>query len=320
MFKQEDIISILSDFPKFELSYEIMTHKKVYNSDIVIAIPEGKKYFAWFTSYKKDNVCFIMETTDDKRISNIQICLTSFNDSLALGTIFYGTIFDYQNKNKCFSIEDIYYYKGKSYSNSPFIEKMKLFERILTKDISQTALTNKYLIFGLPLMKQDFNLLLKETELLPYKVKQINFRCFNDKKVQFVKYFRPVANRDVNFNKVTNVIFKITPDIQNDIYNLFIYKNGKEEFYDIAFIPDYKTSVMMNRLFRNIKENENLDALEESDTEEEFESEREDKYVFLDRSFKMNCEFNSKFKKWYPVSIASKSDRIVSSNLISNRF
>ena len=34
-------------------------------------------------------------------------------------------------------------------------------------------------------------------------------------------------------------------------------------------IPDYKTSVFMNDLFRTIKENKNLDLLEESDDEED---------------------------------------------------
>jgi hypothetical protein len=70
----------------------------------------------------------------------------------------------------------------------------------------------------------------------------------------------------------------------------------------------------MNKLFRNIKENINLDALEESDDEAEFENEKEDKYVFLDRSFKMNCQYNHKFKKWVPVSLAPKDSRIISLN------
>ena len=52
-----DLNYILSDFYKFELSYEKLAHKKVYNSNIILAIPEGKKYFAWFTNYKADNVC-----------------------------------------------------------------------------------------------------------------------------------------------------------------------------------------------------------------------------------------------------------------------
>ena len=68
-------------------------------------------------------------------------------------------------------------------------------------------------------------------------------------------------------------------DVQNDIYNLYYYKDDGIQFYDIAQIQDYKTSVMMNNIFRKIKENENLDYLEESDDEEEFENINEDKFV-----------------------------------------
>ena len=88
---------------------------------------------------------------------------------------------------------------------------------------------------------------------------------------------------------------------------MFAFSDGKEACHDVAFIPDYKTSVLMNKLFRNIKENDNLDALEESDDEDEFEDSRVDKYVYLDRSFKMNCEYNHKFKKWVPISLADQN-------------
>jgi hypothetical protein len=113
-----------------------------------------------------------------------------------------------------------------------------------------------------------------------------------------------------------NIIFKVKADMQNDIYHLYCMENGKEIFYNIAYIPDYKTSVMMNKLFRNIKENENLDLLEESDDEEEFQNENIDKFVDIDKSLLMICKFNHKFKKWYPVkdftnqtpSIAEKNE------------
>jgi hypothetical protein len=36
----------MQGFPNIELSYETLTHKKVYNSEFVLAIPDGKKYFA----------------------------------------------------------------------------------------------------------------------------------------------------------------------------------------------------------------------------------------------------------------------------------
>jgi len=317
-----EIQSVLKDFPKFELSYETMIHKKVLNTNICLAIPSGIKCFAWFTSFKQDLVCFVLEITNDKKISDIKIILTSFTDNLALGlgTIFYGTTF-LNNGINCFAIEDLYFYKGKNYLHDDYLTKLNILKHILHLELSQTALTNKFTIFGLPFVTNDFNLLLNEIELLPYKVSQIKFRFFDKasaKKILFMNYFKPGSNyiktssKTNSNNQINKAIFKITADIEPDIYNLFVYKNGKEEYFDVAHIPDYKTSAMMNKLFRNIKENDNLDRLEESDDEEEFQNCSEDKYVYLDRSFKINCEFNAKFRKWCPVSLADKRDRIVS--------
>ena len=171
-------------------------------------------------------------------------------------------------------------------------------------------------------MSNDLHLILNEIQLLPYKVNDIKFRFFdnmNSKKILVMKYFKPGSYKSDN-RLITQGIFNITPDIDPDIYNLFAcnYKNGIEEYYDIAFIPDYKTSVMMNKLFRNIKENDNLDAIEESDDEDDFQDNREDKHVYLDRSFKINCEYNSKFKRWVPVSLAGKNDKIISISSLKN--
>ena len=59
----------------------------------------------------------------------------------------------------------------------------------------------------------------------------------------------------------------------------------------------------MNKLFRNIKENNNLDALEESDDDEEFENNNIDKFVYLDKKYDMQCKYHYKYKKWIPVNI-----------------
>jgi hypothetical protein len=70
----------------------------------------------------------------------------------------------------------------------------------------------------------------------------------------------------------------------------------------------------MNKLFRKIKENDNLDALEESDDEEEFENEKDDRFVHLDKEYKMICLYNYKFKKWYPVKLADTTTKISTKN------
>lgn len=107
-----------------------------------------------------------------------------------------------------------------------------------------------------------------------------------------------------NKNRERIQVLLVKPDIQNDIYHLFskdkqTYQYTKSE--GVALIPNYETSVMLNSKFRKIKENDNLDALEESDDEEEFEDNREDKFVNLSKSLLFQCTFNFKFRKWIPI-------------------
>ena len=323
-----EISLVLQKFPKFELSYENITHKKVHNANVILAIPEGKRFFTWFTSYNHENICFSLEIDDNNKIKNIKKLNTSFMDCL-LGTIFYGTMFKY-NDISCFSIEDIYYYKGQNYIHTPYSNKLQLLKAIFTNEISQSLLNNRFTVFGMPLIYSDFNLLLTDIQKLPYKISQLKFRFFeknNSRKIMTMNYYNQTKNTEQIDKKIVQrdrdtyqkdtyqnqrdknkktAIFKIMAGTEPDIYNLFITKNGNEEYYDIAIIPDYKTSVMMNSLFRNIKENINLDFIEESDDETDFEDGREDKYTYLDRSFNIKCEFNYKFKRWIPISLADK--------------
>jgi hypothetical protein len=120
---------------------------------------------------------------------------------------------------------------------------------------------------------------------------------------------RPVLPPPLPLPLPKEIIFKIKADLQNDIYHLYCIENNAEIFYNVAYIPDYKTSVMMNKLFRNIKENENLDLLEESDDEEEFQNENIDLFVDMNKSYLMICKFNYKFKKWYPVKEYSNQNK-----------
>ena len=56
MLSNKDKETVLNDFPNIKLSYENITHNKVYKSDIIMAIPEGRKSFAWFTTHNDKNV------------------------------------------------------------------------------------------------------------------------------------------------------------------------------------------------------------------------------------------------------------------------
>jgi hypothetical protein len=105
------------------------------------------------------------------------------------------------------------------------------------------------------------------------------------------------------------VFFKVKATIEADIYHL--YCSNTETMYGVAMIPSYKTSVMMNSLFRNIKENSNLDLLEESDSEEEFENIDDCKFVDINKTLIMKCSYMPKFRKWLPISVTNANVNIV---------
>jgi hypothetical protein len=110
---------------------------------------------------------------------------------------------------------------------------------------------------------------------------------------------------------LTNIqaTFIVRPNIQNDIYELFVMPTTSRVrvpvFHNFAHIPSYKTSVMMNRLFRNIAENQRLDALEESEDEAAFENNEPDKYVSLNNEYIMVCRFHKRFCRWVPFQVVT---------------
>ena len=337
MLSHSEKESILSEFPNIKLSYENITHKKVYNSDVILAIPEGRKCFAWFTTYNDKNVCFIMELAENKQIKTIKIVNVCFKSDLSYGTILYGSTF-YYSQNTFFTIEDIFYYKGNNVSRDNWKNKFELFGKLMSESIKQMSLNNSFVVFGLPVFSNKLDDFTSKLETIKYRLETIQFRSFNRaNNFQFMSYksflikdkpdnlHKPVVLKKQTdgfqhtpyFNdrgrRKKEIVFRIKPDIQNDIYHLFVNDIDEQThvYYNVAYIPDFTTSVMMNKLFRNIKENQNLDALEESDDEEEFENEREDRFVNLDKCYNMVCLYNYKFKKWYPIKLADNNMKIV---------
>ena len=289
MLTQTDKQNILREFPNIKLSYENITHKKVFNSDYIVAIPEGKKCFAWFTSLNNKMVCLIMELTTNKQINDIKISNACFSNELAYGTIIYGTVF-YHSYNNFFSIEDIFSYKGDEIDRVCWGEKLIKIKDMLKKDLNQVSYNKSFIVFGLPLIAKTNEELERKIEKVEYKIDSIQFNLFNRvNNYLFMNYAKYLENKSNKIERTTvsqenvlyknnvrnqskrEIVFNIRPDIQDDIYHLYCINNElKEEEHGIAHISDYNSSVMMNKLFRIIKENENLDALEESDDEEEF--------------------------------------------------
>ena len=282
---------ILKQFPKIELSYDKINHKKV-STDYCMAIPQGRKCFAWFTSFKKKFVCILLEQGFNNKTTDIRILNCCFKNELAYGSVFYGTFVN----RRFFYIEDIYYYKNTNTSILNNQKKLLLLKDIFANELKQLSYNKNDIIFGLPIIKAKYDDLYNEILTLPYKIYSVQFRNMTN------NYRSVYLMRNEN---IVRANFLVKASLQNDIYDLYINVDKKGIMrYGTARIPNYTTSIMMNRLFRTIKENENLDALEESDDEDEFENTELDKFVNLNKKINMECVYNHKFQKWVPFKVS----------------
>jgi hypothetical protein len=315
---------IAKNFPKLKLSYETVIHKKVSNSQLITVIPKGRKCFLWFTNFNNQNCCLLIEEFKN-RYSILKKINACYNSKLTYGTIFYGT-FLVINKIQIFNIEDLFYYKGKNISNMNWNDKNAQLKTIFSKDLKNINYLKNSLNFTIPIMSSNINEIPSLISNLPYEIDCFQFKLLGKIQSYYSLPFSQFNNKN-NLNLtpsnkiVPKMIFTVKPSLQNDIYNLYYKENGELTFLTIAYIPTYECSVMMNKLFRIIKENDNLDRLEESDDEEEFENESESKFVHLEKSYNMLCQFNNKFKKWIPIKIVENESKICSKkDLLMNKI
>jgi hypothetical protein len=350
ILSSDETYEIMKRFPKFELSYETIPHKKVsHKYNICLTIFQGKKGYIWFSYYGEYDVCFFMEMNREKKIYKMKIVDIEFNFKLSLGTILYGTFIELEGKKPIFVVEDILFYEGISMKNILFENKLGFLERFFKKDIRSQ--TNNEIIMCLPIMwfiseKYDYECKYIMPEMCKnlntnFNIHHIQYRClsetlpymnvfnqnvFTNLNTKKEIVYKPIQNTKMiveNFNKPQfkmPTVFLVSADIQFDIYHLFVYgKESKQIYYNIAYIPNYKTSVFMNKIFRKIRENDNLDYIEESEDEEDFENMDEDKYVDLQKTVSMECLFSYKYKKWVPKKIVY-GQKIVHISQLTNHY
>lgn len=351
---------LMRRFPDIELSYETIPHRKVSTDyDMCLGIPVGKKCLLWYTFYKENDVCILIELTREKKPGNIFFVQTIDCPTVAYGSVFHGTWIDASvgslgmnsvvhvtaatanSESPVFLIDDVLLYKGISTKQMMFSEKLGF--------LADYFATSRHCLNSIHIaMTTMWPSLFKATENEcmfnvpsdnPYPVHHVQYRALNSA----LPYLNitPVRNNHLASNTPTSSLNQIKPflnqikpslhkpslhkpqyrsptvfvvkaDLQFDIYHLYAYGKGKELMYiGIAYIANYKTSVFMNGIFRKIKENLSLDAIEESDDEEDFENTEVDKYVDLEKEVNIECTFHSKFKKWVPKKIANKHQKVV---------
>jgi hypothetical protein len=294
---------LLNRLPKVELSYDTIIHKKVFDKiDYYLAIPKGNRCLLWFTYYKSGFVAVVINLNKYNKFEDVNIYTACFDKDLAIkDTLVCGYEFRIAgNDSVFFACTNILLYKGESMKNDTYSQKFVLFNGLFQNEIKQVNYCKDSLLIGLPVICDSYKEMHNLSERAIYETNGIMYLQANKSHSYGISY---------QVKRSQDAIFKVKASIQDDIYYLY-YKEqdtredtntGLSTEYDIALIDSYKTSVMMNKIFRNIKENRNLDFLEESDDEDDFENTAFDKYVSTNVIVNIKCVFNNKFKKWQPI-------------------
>jgi hypothetical protein len=284
--------AIVRSFPKYEHSYTININKNVpHHYDYAQVIPKGQKYYIWFKKHNNLYMCYLI-SRDKKRVSLLNM---SFDSKLTCGnkgTLLYGT---YDNTFGIFYVEQLCIYKNS------FVKYMndRIYSDVFHSINNECSLNSlrifltEFILSDKIVTKQDMN---KYINNINYDVYSIIFHSGNKR----LMYRTTSKSQQIIMNEE---VFYIEPQITSDVYYMYIEENGELVKYDSLLIPSYKTSVMMNRIFRRIKENDDIDLLEMSDDEEEFENVDEAKFITSDEYIPMRCKYNSSFKKWIPIEV-----------------
>lgn len=342
-----NLSELINRFPDFEPSYETISHKNVPNTyNIAFAIPTGKKVYLWYTFYNGTNAVFLIDMNKNGRVLKCTKIKHSFVPSLAYSTLIYGV---YLQETDAFLIEDIYYYKGLNLKGLTTGEKLIYIKDLLTNDINNSTdnMTISLPVFWYNNVTEnndcDFKIPDNIKINIPYNIHHLQYRILNEI-VPFINVSitrRPIMEKKKNitksittnnkckyvhdYNKIidgTRGLFLVKADLQPDIYRLYTRDNNNTKiYYNTACIPNYNTSVYMNKHFRNIKENINLDYIEESEDEDDFQNNNIDRFVDLDKELIFECEYKHKFKRWVPKRIIKdKNVRLIHiSKLVKNK-
>lgn len=283
----EEKQALLSKFPSFKLCYENIAHNKVAPGGFNVAIPKGPKCFVWFSLHSGHPACILIERGRMRdTISDIAIIPASFSPTI-VGTVLSGTIAQSVATKRIIVLDDVYFYKNRHVGHMMPIEKVRILGLLFVERNIVNAIE----------LKTQFMMAQMESDIVSTTASTAIY-CIQHRKDNRTPYMNTIVKQQ-QIQAGPRKVFKVVAETQNDIYTLY---DENEVDCGLACIQTYETSKMMNSLFRNIKENRCLDALEESDDEDEFENISLDKFIIdKTRIIKMECEYVPQFKKWQPI-------------------
>jgi hypothetical protein len=326
-----------------KISYEINTYKKVSASGFYI-IPRGKKCIVWLTMYKgaQEAIFFDVDPRDHSKVKFVSIRAIHpsqqfhFDDFQGSGTVLYGTLFTHgPDQQQFFAVENIHVYENTCVDHLNVVQKDELLYTLFSKSGLTRAVNapaHVQVVFGVAVKCGTYAEALKVANtpsIVPYSVYAIQGRFHTQTDNKYYQNcqsqggdkhpLKPLYTDSNTFPRggglkggsapLNAKLFMVSPQPLVDTYTLRCPISNVVE-PEPAHVGDYKTSVLLNSIFRTVRENASLDAAEESEDEEVFQASQQmhiEGYISSSSPPEraMICTYNYKFKRWVPLRLGS---------------
>jgi hypothetical protein len=222
-------------------------------------LPSGEHKYLWITA-KRQQIVYIVDGYNQQYIPVKMTTHPSL--SFGCGTILQVIIYMYKGI-KCACIVDIHYYKGQHVGLYQWNRKFDMLSNLLNNEY--VPYPTKSLFLGLPYTLQGFH-----THI----------------------------NRELSYKSVIQYLGETYITVAPKQRYVLLSATEKEDIYvdeneQKVLVSSYKASKAMNRLYRNVRENEDLDLLEVSD--DEYDNPDTSKWI-RPVKHRVLCKWNNKYK------------------------
>jgi hypothetical protein len=261
-----------------------------------------------------------------------------FNDFQGSGTVLYGTLFTHgPDQQQFFAVENIHVYENACVDHLNVVQKDELLYTLFSKSgpspstRAVNAPAHVQVLFGVAVKCGTYAEALKVANtpsIVPYSVYAIQGRFHTQTDNKYYQNCQSQTGGDNKYPKGGDKrplkplcadsntfpqgggggkLFIVCPQFRVDTYTLRCPITNVVE-PEPAHVGDYKTSVLLNSIFRTVRENASLDAAEESEDEEVFQASQQmhiEGYISPSSPPEkvMICTYNYKFKRWVPLRL-----------------
>lgn len=288
--QKQALRDIVNELPQFSMESASKSDSRVFGYDSCHAIPKGKRALGWWHVSQDGPICHILCL--DSRSGGISCgyqYMSSFDDIISAGTIVSGTLFVVKERS-FFAMSDVYQYAGTMISNIGY-SRRETYIAVIGRHLNPINYNTQCITFGKPVSAVSYKELSVKIRDLSYEVSSIVYSHHD----WGVGKIRPFIAHGQSTHKAHECVFAVTPHVSQDVYELRCQDSSALRW---ACVQSLAESIKLNKSFRKIRENDDVDLGEISPDESEFEDIDPAKYIKR-RTIRMTCRYDYKFRKWH---------------------